>query len=623
VTVIGLQIALGGRRAALLRAGPLWYFETVTAPVSAPVTPYCPECGASSAPPSDGALRCPTHDLFLIAVSEAAHLDDHPLLGQVLDGKYALTSVVGSGGFGAVYGGLQLPLNRPVAVKVLLGTSFTKKIVRDRFEREALSLARLRSEHTVRLLDFGVCRDTAPATRNLPYLVMELIDGVPLHAYHEQSPLSLAQMADLVDDVAESLAEAHARGIVHRDLKPSNVLLTRDFQGRTLAKVIDFGIARVEDAARSEAGLVSGTPRYMAPEQARSQAELDGRVDVYALGIILYELITGRVPFVHDLPMVVLQMQVADEVPSFAARGVTTAQGAVEAVVRRALAKTPGERFETPLALASAFRAAVASLESAASATRSVVGSSGTPGVPVTPGAPATPGTPEFLEAETLPPPPLAPPAPLAAASSPAVAAFETLTASAAPAFRPPPASPAPARSRFRRAAVPVAVVGGAGLLWALWPSDPDARPVAADARAVAMPAVASAALPPRPRPAPATPTIGQSAPIVSGGLPSVTVAGNADGPATANLSPVAGPTRPRSAPPRAPAPDAAARELASKADGALRSCRCAAADAAIRALVDHPGGSTLATALRSRLATCRNIDPDHRCVDGRLEEIE
>jgi serine/threonine-protein kinase len=95
----------------------------------------------------------------------------------------------------------------------------------------------------------------------------------------------------------------------------------------------------------------------MAPEQARSQAELDGRVDVYALGIILYELITGRVPFVHDLPMVVLQMQVADEVPSFAARGVTTAQGAVEAVVRRALAKTPGERFETPLALASAWSA--------------------------------------------------------------------------------------------------------------------------------------------------------------------------------------------------------------------------------------------------------------------------
>lgn len=169
-----------------------------------PSTPaYWPACGVAAEPPTEGAVRCPTHDLFLIAASEAAHLEDHPLLGHVLDEKYALTSVVGAGGFGAVYGGLQLPLS--------------------------------------------------------------------------------------------------------------------DLQGRTLAKVIDFGIARVEDAARSEAGLVSGTPRYMAPEQARSVADLDGRVDVYALGVILYELIVGRVPFSHALPMVLLQMQVVDEVPSIAA----------------------------------------------------------------------------------------------------------------------------------------------------------------------------------------------------------------------------------------------------------------------------------------------------------------
>jgi serine/threonine protein kinase len=511
--------------------------------VSSPPQAQCPECGPDTPQPSDGGLRCPTHDLYLIAPSEAAHRDEHPLLGQVLDGKYALTSVVGAGGFGAVYGGLQLPLNRPVAVKVLLGTSFTKKVVRDRFEREALSLARLRSEHTVRLLDFGVCRDTTPATRNLPYLVMELIDGKPLNLFHADSPLSLAQMADLVDDVAESLAEAHANGIVHRDLKPSNVLMTRDFQGRALAKVIDFGIARVEDATRSESGLISGTPRYMAPEQARSLSDLDGRVDVYALGIMLFELIAGRPPFVHALPMVVLQMQVGDPVPSFASLGVAPGLGVVEEVVRRALAKAPEARWETPLALAAAFRSAITAPDS-----------------------------------QTL--------APLPAP---------------APANSPEPS--APGRSRLVLGLLATATATGATFL-AL---RPPASVPATDAAAVPTVVASSSPAPPPPSSAPTAPAPASSA--------------VASQPATVKIE--AAPSRPRPAPSRAPVPTEAARDLARAADTALLSCRCAGAEAALRSLAEAPGGAALVPPLRARLATCRNIDPDHRCVAGRLEAVE
>lgn len=473
----------------------------------------------------------------------------------MLDGKYALTSVVGAGGFGAVYGGLLLPLNRPVAVKVLLGTSFTKKVVRDRFEREALSLARLRSEHTVRLLDFGVCRDTTPATRNLPYLMMELIDGQPLNRFHAESPLSLAQMADLVDDVAESLAEAHANGIVHRDLKPSNVLMTLDFQGRALAKVIDFGIARVEDATRSESGMISGTPRYMAPEQARSLSDLDGRVDVYALGVMLFELIAGHPPFVHDLPMVVLQMQVGDPVPSFASLGVAPDMAVVEEVVRRALEKAPDARFETPLALAAAFRAALTAPDSQS-------------------------------------------PAPLPAPDS------QTLE---------PPERTTPGRSRLILGVLATAALVIAGFL-ALRPTAPDAADTSPGASAVAQPVAVASSSPPPPSSAPTAPP---------------SAAPSAAPPPSAVASPPAPekteapPSRPRPPPSRAPAPTEATRDLARAADTAPLSCRCAGAEAALRALAEAPGGSALVPPLRARLATCRNIDPDHRCVAGRLEALE
>jgi hypothetical protein len=510
--------------------------------VSPPPQRCCPECDPETPPPSDGSLRCATHDLYLIPVSERAHRVDHPLLGLVLDGKYALTSVVGAGGFGAVYGALQLPLHRPVAVKVLLGTSFTKKVVRDRFEREALSLSRLRSEHTVRLLDFGVCRDTTAATRNLPYLVMELIDGEPLNTFHTKAPLSLAQMADLIDDVAESLAEAHANGIVHRDLKPSNVLVTRDFQGRALAKVIDFGIARVEDAERSESGMISGTPRYMAPEQARSLTDLDGRVDVYALGVMLYELLTGRPPFMHDLPMVVLQMQVGDPVPSFASRGAPPGVEGVEPVVRRALEKAPADRYDTPLDLAAAFRAAVNGPTSQTSA-------------PV---------------------------------STPAAA---------------PLATSAPGRARLL-AGLAVTTLAAVALFFALRPSAPERPEPSVAPPAVVTPAAVAATLPPSVAPPPSAPPSRPPVEVVAVGAP-----------------PTAAPTHAPA--PRPPAPSAAARALARDADAALLSCKCAGAEAAVRALVEAPGGASLVAPLRARLATCRNIDPDHRCVAGRLEAVE
>ncbi len=265
----------------------------------------CPAC--RSRPEEPAALRCPKDTLFLVEPAALARLDDAPLLGYVLDGKYALVDLLGGGGYGSVYLGLQQPLGREVAVKLLRGLALNNRTVRELFEREAVALAKLSSPHTVRLIDYGVTREGPVGLRNLPYMVMERLSGEDLERrLMRDGPLSPLEVSRLLEGVTDSLAEAHAHGVIHRDLKPSNVLMVPNRQGTLQPKVIDFGIARIESPNRSPTGMIMGTPEYMAPEQVRGGAAMDHRVDQYALGVMVFELLTNRTPFAGQDAVAVL-----------------------------------------------------------------------------------------------------------------------------------------------------------------------------------------------------------------------------------------------------------------------------------------------------------------------------
>src|SRR6516162_3873402 len=207
---------------------------------------------------------------------------------------YEVEAVLGRGGMGIVYQARHLRLNRPVALKMLLGGTHAGPRELERFLREAEAVAGLRHENIVRVYDVG-------DHDGRPYFTMEYVEGGSLAQKLAGAPQPAREAARLVATVAGAVRAAHQSGVVHRDLKPANVLLTAD----GTAKVSDFGLARRLEGgtALTQSGVVMGTPSYMAPEQARGQAQASGpAVDVYALGAILYELLTGRPPFRGETP---------------------------------------------------------------------------------------------------------------------------------------------------------------------------------------------------------------------------------------------------------------------------------------------------------------------------------
>lgn len=216
-----------------------------------------------------------------------------PELGQVLAGKYRLVRKLGEGGMGIVFEAEHLRLKQRVAIKMLLPEVLDIPDVVSRFEREARAAGQLRSENTARVLDVDVSED------GMPYMVMEFLDGFDLSQVLEQrAQLPTALAVDYVLQACAAMAEAHAAGIVHRDLKPSNLFLVGGERGTV--KVLDFGISKVEndkDNRVTATQTVVGTPLYMSPEQVRSAKHVDARTDIWALGIILYELLAGRTPF--------------------------------------------------------------------------------------------------------------------------------------------------------------------------------------------------------------------------------------------------------------------------------------------------------------------------------------
>jgi eukaryotic-like serine/threonine-protein kinase len=276
------------------------------------------------------------------------------LSGALLDGRYRVIEPVAEGAMGVVYRAERVKLGRIVAIKVLHDVLPNELSGRKRFEIEAMAMAKLEHPHCASVLDVGVHNDR-------PFVVMDFIAGQNLKDVVASGPQPIQRAAEIVRQVLSGLAHAHERGIIHRDIKPANIVLSHQTGLGDHVKILDFGLARLHDTGQNlTTGIVVGTPAYMAPEQIRGH-ELDRRVDLYACGVLLFELLTGHKPFhsERDDPVEVCRMHLAAPIPRLADRLPGVAFGDLEAVVAQALAKERDHRFPTAQAFAAALEAVV------------------------------------------------------------------------------------------------------------------------------------------------------------------------------------------------------------------------------------------------------------------------
>ena len=271
------------------------------------------------------------------------------LVGITLLGRYSVERKIGQGGMGAVYEATHTLIGKRVAVKVLLDKYARKEQVVARLEQEARLASSIGHEHIIDITDFGTTDD------GRTFVVMEFLEGESLaELLNREGPLPEARILDIATQVASALGAAHAKGIVHRDVKPENVFLLRR-KDKDFVKVVDFGISKSlrssdlgeDDSPRlTQTGMVLGTPLYMSPEQARGDEELDHRIDVYALGVIMYELATGRVPFTGSNYLSIIS-QVLNDPPKPPRALRPDLSDEVEAIILRALAKDRDDRYQS------------------------------------------------------------------------------------------------------------------------------------------------------------------------------------------------------------------------------------------------------------------------------------
>ncbi|MGO9838820.1 MAG: protein kinase domain-containing protein [Polyangiaceae bacterium] len=269
-----------------------------------------------------------------------------PPSGELLAGKYRVESMIGEGGMGTVLAAHHELLDLPVAVKLLSPNFVRNGPMVERFLREARAAARLKSEHVARVTDVGTLET------GQPYIVMELLQGEDLEQRRERlGRLPVREAVDVVLQALEAMAQAHAAGIVHRDLKPANLFLALLPDGREVVKVLDFGIAKLIDVggaggdARSLTGEHAlGSPSYMAPEQIRNASQIDHRVDIWALGVILFDLLTGQLPFRGETVGEIFGNVLVGSAPAVRSlRPEVSAE--LEATVGRCLQREPERRF--------------------------------------------------------------------------------------------------------------------------------------------------------------------------------------------------------------------------------------------------------------------------------------
>ncbi len=297
---------------------------------------FCPACGKATAPTEQSSESWPN----------TAGAPD--LVGKEIAGRYRIVAKLGEGGMGAVYRGEQISLKRAVAVKVLKPELGANQMVLRRFNAEAEAVAKLSHPNTVNIYDFGQDSDGSV------FIAMELIDGRSLRgALQHEGPFTATRAIAIALQVAASLADAHAHSIVHRDLKPDNVMLQDRGRQKDVVRVLDFGIAKLRDENRAtqqamtQAGDMLGTPQYMAPEQIRGEA-IDGRVDIYALGCMIYEMVTGRMPYEAPTVMAMLSKHLLEQaVPPSQRRPDLNIPPAIDQLVLAAMAKNPAARPAT------------------------------------------------------------------------------------------------------------------------------------------------------------------------------------------------------------------------------------------------------------------------------------
>jgi serine/threonine protein kinase len=261
-------------------------------------------------------------------------------VGDVLAGKYRVDKILGIGGMGMVVAATHLELDQRVALKFMLPSAAEQPETAARFLREARAAGRLNSDHVCRMVDLGRLESGAP------YIVMEYLQGENLAALlRRHGPLRVEDAVDYILQAVEGLAEAHAHGIVHRDLKPDNLFVHRRNDGGTVLKVLDFGISKISlNGVSTRTGDIMGSPAYMAPEQMESTRSVDQRADVWSLGVVLYQLVTGRPPFHGDtLPLLCMHVVNDDPAPVSTIRG--DLPDGFEAAVMRCLHKDPDHRY--------------------------------------------------------------------------------------------------------------------------------------------------------------------------------------------------------------------------------------------------------------------------------------
>ena len=274
--------------------------------------------------------------------------------GDIIAGKYRVDRVLGAGGMGVVVAATHTELGQRVALKFVLPHMLGGQSV-ERFFREARSTARLTSEHITRVHDVGRLESGAP------YIVMELLEGTDLSVLRKRSPapIPVPDAVEFVLQACEGLVEAHAAGIVHRDLKPQNLFVARKMNGAPLVKILDFGISKATGAAAvgqmnlTDSATVLGSPLYMSPEQMRSARSVDARSDIWALGVILYELLAGKVPFDGETVTELCLKVVIEKESPLADHRPELPPGLTE-IVHRCLAKDPNDRYPSVAALADA-----------------------------------------------------------------------------------------------------------------------------------------------------------------------------------------------------------------------------------------------------------------------------
>ncbi|MEJ7735449.1 MAG: serine/threonine-protein kinase, partial [Polyangiaceae bacterium] len=330
----------------------------------------CPSCEQHF---SGEARFCPFDGDVLVAAPDYLP-DSDPLLGQVLEGRYHIESVLGEGGMGTVYEARHVSLDRRFALKVLRRDVARDAELTARFIQEAKAAAAVGHPNIVAVSDFGeIAAGTLSSAqqRAVPYFVMEYLSGRSLaKVLGEMRTLDAARVGAIIAQAASALAAAHAAGIVHRDLKPDNVFLVRDGE-RDFVKLLDFGVAKIAGAGRlTRAGMVYGTPHYMSPEQASGNV-VDHRSDIYALGIIMYECFAGRVPFEADTYMGVLTKHMF-ATPEPIERVVTDpgCLGSLAPIVMRCLEKRADDRFANMNEVAQAIQRALEGQGSPPSARR-------------------------------------------------------------------------------------------------------------------------------------------------------------------------------------------------------------------------------------------------------------